>query len=348
MKKYVLFALMAMSLIFFSCKSTEQEDSQTEDTTVEQVEETDDTVPEQADENLSNAEKNEKLLSQVEESRSNAVKAGADKYYAEQLDATDAKLKELKEKAAGSNEDLSDELTDLNYRYLALQKAAETKNLKAKIDEHGFADSNRIAYDAADLLMAELEKVIQENADGKTMYKTADAAYAAYYAIFYDSFKKLAEKERDAAREQKKNADSVKAGVARKDTYKAITEIFQKGDNCFVTKNPEGAYENYKEAKEKYEALYKDVEEKRAEAQRRIDEAKAKVKAVEEFAGEADDVAPIGDEKIDGIEEKDTVLLEEDKFAEPEAAVIEVDESVKVEKDSAIEVFKDMVGVEER
>ena len=65
---------------------------------------------------------------------------------------------------------------------------------------------------------------------------------------------------------------------------------------------------------EKYEALAIEIAEKRAAAQKRIDEAKAKVQDVENFAGEADVKAPIGDEKIDGIEEKDSVLLEEDKF----------------------------------
>ncbi len=348
MKKYLLFALMAMALIFASCKSTEQEDAQDETTAVEtpaeEVTEEDTSADDSA---LTNAEKNAKLLAQTDESRANAVKAGADSYYGDQLKDTDEKLKALKEKAADSKEDLSAEINDLNYRYLALQKASETKKLKEKIDENGFADDNRIAYDAAEALLNELEKVINENADGKTMYKSAEATYAAYHTIFYNSFKKLATKERDAALAEKKNADNVKAGVARKDAYKTATDTLKKGDSAFVTQNPEGAFDNYKAAKEQFADLFKDVSEKRAAAQKRIDEAKAKVQDVENFAGEADSIAPIGDEKIDGIEEKDTVLLEEDKFEDPEAAVIEVDENVKVENDNAVQVFKNALGLED-
>ena len=71
------------------------------------------------------------------------------------------------------------------------------------------------------------------------------------------------------------------------------------------------------------------------------------IQNIENFATEADEIAPIGDEKIDGIEEKDTVLLEEDKFENPEESVIEIDETVESKNDSAVEVFKDAIGLEE-
>ena len=226
------------------------------------------------------------------------------------------------------------------------KETVSNDSLKEKIEEHGFDQDNKIAYDAAEALLAELEKAINENASGKVQYKAAEATYAAYHTIFYSSFKKLADAERKSALEQKKAADNVKAGVAQKDRYKAITEVFQKGDNAYVTKNAEAAYDCYKEAKEKYEALAIEIAEKRAAAQKRIDEAKAKVQDVENFAGEADVKAPIGDEKIDGIEEKDSVLLEEDKFENPDDAVIEVEDSVEVENDGVVEVFKDAFKAE--
>ncbi|MBQ0161846.1 MAG: hypothetical protein KBS84_01640 [Treponema sp.] len=332
MKKYLLFALMAGLLIFASCKSTEQEGAGDDQTTQQTVENTD-------DDNLKGLSFDE-LAAKADEARAKAVEAGAEKHYADQFKVTDEMLL-----AAKDNKD-SKKVKDAFYRYRAMEKAAQTKDLKAKIEDLGFADENRVAYDAAGKLYDELEKTIAENADGETMYKSADVAYAAYYAIYYDSFKKLATKEREEALAQKKNADSVKAGVARKEEYKAYADLIQTGDNHFVTKAPDKAYESYKEAKEKFEALFNDVSEKRAEAQRKIEEAKAKVREVETFAGEADDVAPLGDEKIDGIEEKDAVLLEEEKFANPDDAVIKVDDTVKVENDSAVQVFKEAVGVE--
>lgn len=345
MKKYLLFALIAMSLIFGSCKSTEQEEVPAEQ--VEQVETTETPVEEdKPDESF--AEKNARLLETADASRESAIKSGAQEYYADELAKADEKLNALKEKAANSNEDMSKEINDVNYRYLALEKASSTKKLKEKIEENGFVEDNQIAYDAANALYAELEKAINDSEEGLLMYKSAEAAYAAYHTIFYNSFKKLADKERASAVEQKKNADSVKAGVARKDEYKAIVEIFKAGDSAYVTKNPEGAFDKYKESKEKFEALYKDVAEKRAAAQKRIDEAKAKVNDVSNFAEDADQTAPLGNEKVDGIEEKDTVLLEEDKFENPEDAVIEVDETVNAENDSTVEVLKDAFGLEDR
>lgn len=335
MKKYLLFALMAGLLIFASCKSTDQETAEETKTQTEgQIE----------DKNNEETKELtfEELVAKAEESRAKAVAAGAETYYADQLKITDEML--LAAKESGDKE----KVKDVDNRYLALEKASQTKALKSKIEELGFADSNRVAYDAAGKLYDDLEKAIQEGADGLTMYKSAEIAYGAYYAIYYDSFKKLASQEREAALAQKKNADSVKAGVARKDEYKAYAKLIQDGDNHFVTKAPDKAYESYKEAKEKFEALFNDVSEKRAEAQRRIEEAKAKVKDVEQFAGEADDVAPLGEEKVDGIEEKDAVLLEEETFANPEDAVIDVDDTVKVENDSAVEVFKEAVGVEDK
>ena len=197
MKKYLLLALMAMALIFVSCKSTEQEKPE-EDQTQQVVEQPaeDENKDEQKDPSQasSNAEKNALLLEKVDESRSNAIKAGAQQYYAEKVEEADKKLKELKELASNSDEDYSDQLNDLNYRYLALQKASETKTLKAKIEENGFNEDHKAAYDAAELLLAELEKLIAESDDGKLMYKSADATYTAYHAIYFDLFKKLANK----------------------------------------------------------------------------------------------------------------------------------------------------------
>lgn len=343
MKKCLALAFIAMALSFISCKSTDQEEAE-DQTAVEQTQDEVQNQDEQTEDQVKDEDSNEALISKAEESRKNAVEKGAETYYADQLCVTDEMLRDLKEKASGSNKSLKNELNDVNYRYLALEKACETKNLKAKIEENGFDKENQIAYDAANVLLEQLEKAIQENADGKTMFKSAEATYAAYYAIYYDSFKKLAVKEREACVAAKKNADNVKAGVARKDEYKAAADTVQKGDTCFVTKNPEGAYDNYKSAKEKFTALYTEVSERRAEAQKKIDEAKAKVQNVNNFAEEADGLAPLGEEKIDGIEEEGTVLLEEDNFANPEEAVIDVEKAPEVENDSVIEVFEEKVS----
>lgn len=109
MKKYLLFVLVAISMTAFSCKSTEQEDVKTVEV-------------------LTPAQQNERFLTQIENSRSMAMNAGADKYYADQFKAIDADLKKLKEKVTGSEADFSEELKELNYRYFILNRACELRN----------------------------------------------------------------------------------------------------------------------------------------------------------------------------------------------------------------------------
>ena len=180
MKKYLLFAFMAMSLIFVSCKSTEQEETP-QDTTQQVTDQTEPDVTEEkqqqeeSGDTKSFTETNSTLLEKVDDSRNAAIKSGAETYYAERLSITDEMLRAIKEKADDKT-DCSAELNDLNYRYLALQKASETRSLKEKIEANGFDKDNQIAYDAAEVLLSELEKVISENADGKTMYNAAEAS----------------------------------------------------------------------------------------------------------------------------------------------------------------------------
>jgi len=131
--------------------------------------------------------------------------------------------------------------------------------------------------------------------------------------------------------------------LQKKEEYKKASEIFKKADSSYVTANIEGAFNGYKTAKETYSALYEEIKEKRAAAQALIDAAKQKVADSENYAKEADTIAPL-EGVVAGIEAEDAVLLEEDNFANPEDAVINVEDGTTAK--TAEKVAETAIAVE--
>lgn len=171
------------------------------------------------------------------------------------------------------------------------------------------------------------EEAARKAAEEEAARKAAEEE-AARKAQEYEEARKNAKAEREVAVEAKKNADSVKAGVARNEEYVAAVDDFKKGDSHFVTKNPQAAYDCYKSSKEQFIALYDELYGERAEALAALEAAKKAVEASAQFAEEADEIAPITQE-LDGIEEEDTILLEEDEYEDPEAFEEEIPETLE-------------------
>ena len=353
MKKVFLLFCAALLLLFASCKSTQQVAEEEEAVAVEAVEDTSSEEQAPVQESQEQPVDNGNSLESCEASRKAALEAGAKDYYGDAFALTDAAFEALKNLKDGK--DHSAELAKLKDCYDAFASAAKAKKLKARIDEEGLASNSQADYDAGEKSLAEFdalaaaalstdvsveqvknaafsamsESAFSGIADSKKFKKTAEDAYNSYYAVYFKSYKKFANDARKEALTQKKAADAVKAQVARKDEYKSCADLIIKGDQQYSTSNPEGAYNNYKQAASKFEALAKDVAEKRAEAQKAIDEAKARVKASNDYAEKADIEKPLGDEPVAGIEAEDTVLLEKDEFKNPDEEIIEIDESVQ-------------------
>lgn len=356
MKKNFLFSCVAFALIFASCKSTEQATDGEID--VPPV------VEEIVEENESSAaekepEDNSSLISQIDDARQRALEEGAQDAYPEAFAALDASYEALKNLDDGL--DHSAELNDIKSRYEALQKAAAAKKLKERIDDEGLAENSPADYDKGEAALSEFDSLLNsvlsniaaiseslvpgdsavdnvKNAAGapsKKLLSKANEAYDSYYKVYFKSYKKFADDERKNAISQKKKADAVKAQISRKQEYREYAELIQRGDSQYSTSNPESAYESYKEAAASYEALASDVAEKRAAAQKAIDEAKAKVKESGDYALNADSTNPL-DEKVEGIEDEDAVLLEDDEFANPDDEIIQFGE-IDSDFDSEIE-----------
>jgi hypothetical protein len=333
MKKLFLLFCVAFALVFASCKSTSQEtdNGSAASLTDGQIEETEE---KNEPDNAASAEDSNKTASALEAaqaSRQAAIDAGAKDLYGTAFAADDAALEALKALDDGKNHEA--ELADIKARFDALAAASKAKKLKERIDNEGLAKNAQADYDAGEKALAEFDALLAAAVTpGAALSKKATEAYNSYYAVYFKSYKKFASDERKNALSKKKEADAVKAQIARKDEYKNCANLIIKGDQQYSTSNPEGAFNSYKEATASFDALAKDVAAKRAAAQKAIEEAKAKVQASNEYAAKADVEKPLGDEPVAGIEAEDTVLLEKDEFENPDKEIIKIDENVQEAK----------------
>lgn len=344
--KKVLITLLSISAVFFfiSCGSTPAPEENTVEAPV--VEETEPDVEDDvvADDNSSDEEAAyAALIAKIDAARSAAIEAGAEEKVPDMLKLVDDLYESLK------GENLKDNANMLLAKYKLLEDYLKAVSAKEEIDENGFAFYAQNNYDEG---VAELEKVSSafENPDGidSSITSAAEKAYSSFNTVLIVAYKRLAKDERDAAYEAKKLADSVKAGVSQKERYKVAADDFQSGDSLYSMQSPKKALEKYTSAKNEFNALYKEVSEKRAAAQAAIEEAKKRVAESAQYAEAADAKAPIT-EAVEGIEEEDAVLLEEDDYEDPAEAEVEIAETIEdeYEVEESEVVVTETVGVEE-
>ncbi len=325
MKKVSIILLSIFTLLFFiSCGSKPAADESAPEAP-EVTETVEDTVENIVDGGLSEAEKLAKLMDEVNEARKAAIEAGADKNCPDQMNKLDYLLAGLKD--SDNPEKAAKSIID---RYNLLANYSTAVETKKEIDENGYASYAQNNYDRGNASLKKVEAALNSGSDDfdKTVFTEAENAVKEFNAVVNVAYKKIAKEARDAAMEAKKNADSVKAGVARKSEYKEATDLITTGDSLYAMQNAKKATEKYNSAKEQLTYLYKDVSEKRAAAQAAIEEAKKRVAESEKFAEEADVKAPIT-EQVEGIEDEDAVLLESDDYEDPEAAEADIAEKLE-------------------
>ena len=321
--KHLCVISCACAVLFLaSCGSTPTAEEELDFNPAEKAEET---VEQVVEETTDFTTANQASLEIAEKARQTAVKADAQKYYQEKFDETDKLYCEVKNKVASdSKTDHSAEIKDVADRFNALAQASLARSMKDRADELGFAGEDQNSYDKGQKALSDYESLAADSSSSDLLSK-ANEAFDAYSVLMLKGFKAFAGRERNAALEAKKNADSVKAGVAKKEEYKKASADFKDADTAYVTKNIEGAYRGYKAAKEAFASLYETVSKNRAAAQEAIERAKQKVAEAANYSTEADTVSPLEGE-VAGIEKDDAVLLEEDNLANPDDAVINIEE----------------------
>ena len=330
MKKVFLVLFSVFTILFFiSCGSKPApEEVEPEAPVVEEnvepetpvVDETDNTI-EPETEQLSEEEL-AALIAKIDEAREVAILAGAEKNAPDLLNSIDGIYEKAKE------ENLQDNADSLILKYSILASYAKAKNAKIEIDENdlsGFAQKN---YDEGVICLQKVEEAlanieeIEPNAQ-----KDAESAYSNFTNVITIAYKKLAKEQRNLAYEAKVKSDSVRAGVSQKERYKEAADNFKSGDTLYSMQSPKKALEKYELAAQQFTELYEEVSEKRAAAQAAIEAAKRKVQESSQFAEQADEESPIT-EKLDGIEDADTVLLEEDNYENPKDAEADISEDI--------------------
>ena len=322
MKKSLLFLLSIFTLlVFVSCGSKpEAETAKPEAPVVEEI---------------TGELSEEQLLAKIDGARNKAIEAGAEEKAPEQLKQIDDYYNSVK-----NNNSLKADGLKVAGLYNFLTDYIKAKDAKQEIDDNNFASYAQNNYQIGCDKLAAVEKAYE---DVKNMDESdalnAQEARANFNTVLTVAYKKLAKEERSLAYAEKKNADSVKAGVAQKPRYKAAVENFQKGDQLYAMQAAKKAIDSYRSAKVEFAALYKEVGEKRAAAQAAIDDSKKAVEESNNFAANADEEAPItGD--VAGIEAEDAVLLEEDNYANPEEAEIDVAETFE---EAVVDKVEDVV-----
>ena len=323
MKKLAFFALSVFLILsLISCGSKKP----AEDTTEPEAPAVEETIEETIEETVSGTN-NDLALANMDAARQAAIDSGAQNYT--EFDDLEALYASLKERA-DNGEDVADECAELAKKYEALAAYAKAAELKEKIDEHEVPLLVQDAYNKGCDDLYECEDLFADpDSKADDILAKATSAYASFKTVFATMSKELAKSARDDALEAKKDADSVKAGVSQKKEYNRAAELFKKGDASYSMMGFESAYDYYSESCEIFEQLYLDIFDKRAAALAAIEAAKKSVEESAAVAEEADLEAPLtGD--VDGIEDEDAVLLEEDDYADPEDAEIYLEEDISI------------------
>lgn len=329
--------MIVATMIFVSCGSTPKApENVVEEPVNEEVEEKESTVVD-----------NSSAIDKAESARKSAIEAGADKVASEQFATVDALYQSLKV-LSESGKDVSKELTDVQNRFAALEQYAKALESKKRVEDLNFITYDQVSYDNGCSSLAELERLfLNPSATGEELVLVATKARGNFDSILFMAFKKLAKDERVLAFNAKKNADGVKSGVSAKAEYSSAIEEFKAGDSSYSMQNPESALSHYGNSKNQFEKLYQSVSEKRAAAQKAIDEAKQKVLESQNYAQNADVEAPLTEENVQGIEASDAVLLESDEYEDPKTLEVDVPEVIEDSSESEISSSKEQDSVQE-
>lgn len=327
-KRLAVLLCALTALVFAACKSTPKGEEQAEKPAEETPQEkpVEPVATEETKQDFSDA--NAALMEKVAKARDAAAAAGAENAnpvgykIAEDEYAVEQKASEDK------NTDLSKALNDLIDRYDALATYAQAKAKKERIDSLGFASYDQSSYDSASKSLDELSTEVGNAATGTALYTKADTANKQFNAILLAGFRVQAKGARSEAYKAKQQADSIKAAVSHKDEYLKAVETFNLGDQNYVTGNPEASVENYTTAKDSFTTLFNTISEARAQAQAAIDAAKKRVADSNTVASQADASTPLGDEKVQGIEDPDAKLLQDDDFTASNNATVTVNETL--------------------
>lgn len=169
-------------------------------------------------------------------------------------------------------------------------------SMKDKIEKLSFASYNESSYNDGISAFEKYNSLVAENGSATEKLATAVLAEKKFKEVLDSAFSKLASEMKAEVIKVRNDALEIKANKADKVGFDAALLLFTTAESSSVLKDYESSYNYFVKAKDAFDDVYKNVSAKRAAALEAIERAKNKADNVDEFAVEADKIAPLSTE----------------------------------------------------
>ena len=175
----------------------------------------------------------------------------------------------------------------------ATKSAENAKVMKDKIESLSLQGYNEVSYNAGLLALTAYDTLVAEDAGASEKLASAILAEKNFAEVLDTAFSKLASEKKAEVNQIRKKALEIKADKADKIGYEAAELLYTTAEDYSEVKNYENAFSYFVKAKEAFDDVYNSVSAKRQAALEAIERAKNKADNVDEFAAEADKIAPL-------------------------------------------------------
>ena len=248
-----------------------------------------------ADDSYNKVIDNGQMIDEVIAVRDDAVEAGAEEFFPEELAVADEYAYDALDyyNTVGTQEELEADAENFTNVYKAFEEAAYAAQVYIRIVENDFQSYDRNGFEAAERAVDELEVLAYSLADGEVLLAKAEEVHAAYDKVVKNAFKKKSDAVRNEYLAVKKDADGIKANVADKQGYAEAESHMKNAEAIFARMSYEAAFAEYTTAKDAMSSVYESVLAKRNAALEALERGRARAEELSILAAQADIIAPL-------------------------------------------------------
>ena len=178
----------------------------------------------------------------------------------------------------------------------ATKSAENAKAMKDKIESLSLQGYNETSYNAGLLALTAYDTLVTENAGATEKLASATLAEKNFTEVLNSAFSKLASEKKAEVKQIREKALEINSDKADKVGYEAAQLLYTTADEYTELKDYENSFNYYVKALDAFDDVYNNVSAKRQAALDAIERAKHKADNVDEFAAEADKIAPLSTE----------------------------------------------------